>query len=309
MKLSHAIETMLLKGVAGSLSGLSWPAARERGAALGSLVGALGIRRDVARANLALAFPEQPIAWRERVLGKHYKELGRVAAEYPRMAALARAPREEVFARWDGEEHVRAALAMGRGLIFLTGHVSNFELAAAAVSRVFPMAVVAKPMSNPGAESWVRALRLESGLDLLPTGLGLRGAIRRLRAGGALAMLADQAARRDGVFVPFFGRPASTAAGPAWLSLATGAPIVFCYSVRAPDGRFELTFDAPLVPVGEAADPGAVRALTARHAALLEAVVRERPQDWFWLHKRWKTSPPSAPTFEPSAPATPREGG
>jgi KDO2-lipid IV(A) lauroyltransferase len=240
----HRVETRF--------SGLSWPAARARGAALGSLVGALGIRRDVARANLALAFPQQPIAWRERVLAEHYRELGRVAAEYPRMATLARAPREQVFARWQGEEHPRAALAMGRGLIFVTGHVSNFELAAATVSRVFPLAVVVKPMSNPGAEAWVRALRLEAGLELLPVGLGMRGAIRRLRAGGALAMLADQDARRDGVFVPFFGRLASTAAGPAWLSLATGAPIVFCYSVRAPDGRFELSFDPPLVPSGDA---------------------------------------------------------
>jgi len=295
MKLSHRVETLLLQGVVRSLSGLSWPAARERGAALGSLVGALGIRRDVARANLGVAFPERPIGWRERVLAEHYRELGRVAAEYPRMATLAGAPRDEVYARWQGEEHPRAALAMGRGLIFVTGHVSNFELAAATVSRVFPLAVVVKPLSNPGTETWVRALRLQAGLELLPIGLGMRGAIRRLRAGGALAMLADQDARRDGVFVPFFGRLASTAAGPAWLSLATGAPIVFCYSVRAPDGRFELSFDPPLLPAGDAGDTEAVRALTARHTSLLEAVVRERPQDWFWLHKRWKTLPPSSP--------------
>jgi KDO2-lipid IV(A) lauroyltransferase len=294
MSFSHRVETLLLKAVAASLAGLSWPAARERGAALGTAVGALGIRRDVARANLARAFPEQAIAWREHVLAEHYKELGRVAAEYPRMAELARSPREQVFALWQGDEHVRAALAQGRGMIFLTGHLSNFELAGAMVARQFPMAFFAKPLSNPGAEAWVSAIRLRAGLEVLQPGAGVRHVIRRLRAGGTVAMLADQDARRDGVFVPFFGRLASTPSGPAWLSLATGAPIVFCTCARAPDGRLELRFAPALVPEGEADDAPAVRALTARHTALLEAAVRARPAQWFWLHKRWKTPAPAA---------------
>ena len=112
-------------------------------------------------------------------------------------------------------------------------------------------------------------------------------------------MLADQDARRDGVFVPFFGTPASTATGPAWLSLATGAPIVFCTITRAPDGRFEMCFRQAIVPQGEASDAAVVRTLTARHTAMLEAVVRERPEQWFWLHKRWKTSPPAGDRAAP----------
>ena len=291
MRFSHRLETMLLKAVVSSLAGLSWPAARERGAALGAAVGALGIRRDVARANLARAFPRQPQAWREHVLAEHYRELGRVAAEYPRMAELARAPREQVFAGWEGVEHARAALALGRGMVFLTGHLSNFELAGAAVSREVPLAFLAKPLSNPGVEQWVSAIRREAGVEVLPTGAGVRGVIRRLRAGGAVAMLADQDARRDGAFVPFFGTPASTPTGPAWLSLATGAPIVFCTCARAADGRLEMRMLPAIVPEGDASDPEAVRVLTARHTALLEAAVRERPAQWFWLHKRWKTRP------------------
>jgi KDO2-lipid IV(A) lauroyltransferase len=186
---------------------------------------------------------------------------------------------------------------MGRGMIFLTGHLSNFELAGAMVSQVFPMAFVAKPLSNPGAEHWVSAIRRSAGLDVLPTHVGVRGVVKRLRAGGTVAMLADQDARRDGVFVPFFGRPASTPAGPAWFSLATGAPIVFCTCARAADGRLEVRFSPPIVPQGEAGDAEAVRVLTARHTALLEAAVRERPAQWFWLHKRWKTAPPASATL------------
>jgi len=294
VKFSHRVETLLLKGIVSSLAGLSWPAARARGAMLGAAVGALGIRRRVARENLARAFPDQPEAWREHVLAEHYGELGRVAAEYPRMAELARAPRDQVFAVWEGLEHARAASARGRGVIFLTGHLSNFELAGAAVAREHPLAFVAKPLSNPGAEAWVSQLRRAAGLEVLPIGAGVRGVVRRLRAGGAVAMLADQDARRDGVFVPFFGSPASTPTGPAWLSLATGAPIVFCTCARAPDGRLELRMRPALAPEGDPGDIGAVRALTARHTALLESAVRERPAQWFWLHKRWKTRPAAA---------------
>ena len=294
VRFSHRLETLLLKTIVSALAGLSWPAARARGADLGAAVGALGIRRRVARENLARAFPEQPEAWRERTLAEHYRELGRVAAEYPRMAELARAPREQVFAVWEGLEHARTAAGMGRGVIFLTGHLSNFELAGAAVAREHPLAFVAKPLSNPGAEAWVSDVRRAAGLEVLPTGAGVRGVIRRLRAGGAVAMLADQDARRDGVFVPFFGTPASTPAGPAWFSLATGAPIVFCTCARAPDGRLELRMRPALVPEGDAGGLEAVRALTARHTALLEAAVRERPAQWFWLHKRWKTRPGAA---------------
>ena len=105
-------------------------------------------------------------------------------------------------------------------------------------------------------------------------------------------MLGDQDARRDGVFVPYFGRLASTPAGPAWLSLATGAPIVFGTCVRAPDGRYEARILPPLYPEGAAHDAVAVRALTARHTALLEREVRQRPESWFWLHRRWKTAAP-----------------
>jgi len=301
MRFRHAVETLALRSLAGGLGALPWRAARACGAGLGSAVGALGVRGRVARANLALAFPDRDPAWRERVLADHYRELGRVAAEYAHLPRLARAPREDVFASFAGERYVHEARALGRGVVFVTGHIGNFELGAAGMNRVMPLAIMAKPLSNPGVEAWVGRIRAGYGVELLAYRLGVRGAIRRLRSGGALALLADQDARRDGVFVPFFGRLASTAAGPAWLSLATGAPIVFCTCVRARDGRFEMRVQQPIIPEGDASDPEAVRSLTARHAALLEAAVRERPESWFWLHRRWKTPPPS-PLSPPVSP-------
>jgi len=295
---AHRVQTLLLRATAGLLGRLPWRAALALGAGLGTLLLWLGVRRRVARANLALAFPERGPAWRTRVLAEAYRELGRVAAEYTQLPRLAARPREQVYARLEGEEHVRQAIALGRGVIFLTGHMGNFELGAAALARTVPVAILVKPLSNPGAEAWIAAQRRRSGLELLPIGPGVRAALKRLRAGGALAMLGDQDARRAGVFVPFFGRLSSTPAGPAWLSLASGAPIVFGICSRARDGRHELRILPPIVPRGEASDPAAVSALTACHARILEAAVRERPEAWFWLHRRWKTSPdpPSAGT-------------
>jgi KDO2-lipid IV(A) lauroyltransferase len=119
----------------------------------------------------------------------------------------------------------------------------------------------------------------------------MRGAFAALRANRWVAMLADQDARRHGVFVPFFGRSASTPVGPAALALRAGAPIIMGFDRRLPDGRHRLVIEPPLEIENPEASDAALR-LTAAHTARLEARVREQPPLWFWLHRRWKTSPP-----------------
>lgn len=291
MRADHLFQTALLHAVAGALRLAPRPVALAAGASLGTLLRLAGLRVRVAKANLERAFPGHDDAWRRNVLAAHYRELGRVAADYARLPALVRAPRDQVFASWGGEEHVHAARARGRGVLFMTGHFGHFELFGAAFAQLMPLAFLVKPLSNPGADAWLWRLRSAAGVDQLPIGAGVRGALKRLKAGGAVAMLADQDARRDGVFVPFFGTPASTPTGPAWLSLASGAPIVFGTCLRAPDGRYDAKFLPPIVPSGEASDPQAVLELTRRHTALLEHAITQRPESWFWLHKRWKTAP------------------
>ena len=311
-RVDHALETAALRGAAAMLRAMPRPLALGVGASLGTLVRMAGLRRRVAEANLARAFPERDAAWRRDVLAAHYRELGRVAADYARLPALVRAPREEVFASWTGEEHVRAALARGKGVVLLTGHFGHFELYGAASGHLTPIAFMVKPLSNPGADAWLSKLRADAGVEQLPIGAGVRGVLKRLKAGGAIAMVADQDARRDGVFVPFFGIPSSTPTGPAWLSLASGAPIVFGTCVRVRDGRYAAGFVPPLFPEGDANDPAAVLELTRRHTALLELAIRERPESWFWLHKRWKTAPPvtadDAARSEARASARPANG-
>jgi Kdo2-lipid IVA lauroyltransferase/acyltransferase len=284
----------LVAGLAGGLltglGALPWAGARAVGERLGDAVRGLGLRRRVARENLAAAFPEWSEAERERVLREHYRELGRVAAEYGLLGRLTRAPQGEVIVASRGMETLEAL--RGRGALLLSGHFSNFELMGAMLGRLNPVDFLVKPLSNAGVERRIARLREAAGVGCIRTSDGTRAVLRALAAGRWVAILADQDAGRHGIFVPFFGRPASTPAGPARLSLHARAPVVMGFAVRRADGRFDLEVERPL----EAPDPDApdaVERLTARHVALLEARIRTRPEMWFWLHRRWKTRPPA----------------
>lgn len=292
MRAAHLVQSGLLFGFGGALAALPRPVAQRVGAALGETIAAAGVRRRVVHDNLARAFPEHDEAWRERVLHAHYREVGRIAADYARLPELVYGPRERTFRRYEIEAPVREALAMGRGLIVLTGHFGHFELFGATIGRIAPLSFLVKPMSNPGADRWIRRIRQQSGVGAFPIGSGVRDVIKTLRGNGVIAMVGDQDARRDGVFVPFFGRLASTPVGPARFALMTGTPVVFGHALRAPDGRYDIVCGQPIVVEGRHDDPEAIRRFTAWHTAELEAAVRTRPESWFWMHKRWKTAPP-----------------
>ena len=290
MRAGDRAVSLLARGAMAGLRGLSWERARAAGERLGDAVRGLGLRRRVAQENLALAFPLWSAAERERVLREHYRELGRVVAEYAHLDRLARAPLGEVLVETAGIEALEPLRS--RGAILMSGHFSNFELMGAMVARLNPVDFLVKPLSNVGVERFIARRRAEAGVGCISTSEGQRGIYQALAAGRWVAILADQDASQRGLFVPFFGRPASTAAGPARLSLKSGAPIVMGFAVRRPDGRFDLQIEGPL-ELAEPETPDAVLRLTAHHVAVLEARVRARPELWFWLHRRWKTRPPS----------------
>jgi KDO2-lipid IV(A) lauroyltransferase len=289
---AHGVETWLVRSLAAGVRARSWERSLGPAARLGDLARVLGLRRHVAEDNLARAFPERSAAARAEILREHYRELGRVVAEYARLAELARAAPGRVVSAIRGGEHLDAA--RGRGAILLSGHFGNFELLAAVLAQRQPVDVVVRPLSNPGVEAMLARERMASGLGMIPAA-GIRRVYEALRAGRWVALLADQDARSHGAFVPFLGRPASTATGPARIALATRAPILMGFVTREPDGRMSLDVEPPLSPADPDA-PDATFRLTALHAARLEARVRARPEMWFWLHRRWKTVPPPAGT-------------
>jgi len=287
----HALETLLVRGLCAGVRSMSWRASLRLGAGMGDLAHGLAVRRAVAEANLALALPERTAAERARILVLHYRHLGQAACEYARLGELARAPEGEVIAAARGLEHVEAARREGRGAIMLGGHYGTIELLGAWLGRRHPTDFVLKPLSNPGVEAIHARQVADAGVGNIPLGVGVRRIFSALRQNRLVAMVADQDARGDGVFVPFMGRPSSTAVGPAAIALRTGAPIIMGFITRRPDGRHEIDFVPPLRP-SSVEGPDAVQALTARHTACLEAWVRRHPEMWFWLHRRWKTVPP-----------------
>ena len=288
---THALEALLLRVTAGALRGMSWRTSLGFGARLGDALRVAGLRRRVAEDNLARVEPGWEPAERERILREHYRELGRIAAEYARLPELVRSPAGQVVAEVRGGEHLEAAIRGGRGAILMTGHYGNFELLGAMLGARHPLDFVVKPLNNPLTERWLQRQRERSGVGTLRSDLHVRRVYEALRANRWVAMLADQDARRAGVFVPFLGRPASTAVGPARIALATGAPIVMGFAVRGGDGRHVLELDPPYAAEGRGED--AVRRVTAWHTARLDAWVRRHPHNWFWLHRRWKTAPPA----------------
>jgi len=285
----HLIEALLLRAAAAGFRATGWQRSLGVGARIGDAARAFGLRRRVAEDNLARVAPGWDAPERERILREHYRELGRVAAEYARMPELVQAAPGEVVSAIVGLEHLEAATARGRGVILMTGHFGNFELLGAVFGRHHPLDFVVRPLSNARVDAWLTAQRTAAGVGTLRADQDLRGIYRALRGGRWVAMVADQDARRAGIFVPFLGRPASTAVGPARVALATGAPIVMGFVVRDADGRQRCVLDPPYDP-GPAGD-GAVERITAWHTARLEQWVRRVPHAWFWLHKRWKTSP------------------
>jgi KDO2-lipid IV(A) lauroyltransferase len=172
----------------------------------------------------------------------------------------------------------------------MSGHYSNFELLGAWAARFNPVDFVVRPLSNSGVERQIERRRAAAGVGCIRASDGVRRVYQALESGRWVAFLADQDARRQGVFVPFFGVAASTPVGPARIALRTGVPIIMGFVERRADGRFDLEVCEP-IRIEDPEAPDAAMRLTAAHVAVLEERVRARPELWFWLHRRWKTRP------------------
>jgi len=206
-----------------------------------------------------------------------------------------------------GAEHYAVARARGRGVLFVTGHYGNWELAAIAHGFVSgrPLAVIARPLDNPRLERRLAALRAVSGNTVIPKRNASRAIVKVLREGGDIGILIDQDARKSGVFVPFFGLPASTTPIVASLALRTGAAILPAFCEPLAGGGHLVTY-APEIEYEPTGEPERdIVALTARCTEALERRIRTCPEMWLWAHRRWKTRPGANPGYtEGSSPET-----
>ncbi len=311
-RLRHRLEYLAFLILSAALVALPEPVALAVGASLGWLVGTVfRIRRADVDAHLVLAFPGTDRAWRRRMARGSYVHLGREGVAMFRLAGL---DRKAVLSRTDveGFEAVEAAVRAGTGALVVTGHVGNWEIGAAALAaRGLPFDVVAKGMANVAFERDLMKARERLGLRVVDVRRAPREVLRSLRAGRLVGLVSDQNARESGVFVPFFGRLASTARGPALFALRTGAPIFLGLSLRLPGRRMRYRVTLRPLPVRPTGDLEAdVLSVTAAHTALLEEAVREAPEQYFWQHRRWKTRPPTGEGPSQGAPfQEPPSGG
>ncbi|HXG05448.1 MAG TPA: lysophospholipid acyltransferase family protein [Candidatus Binatia bacterium] len=252
----------------------------------------LGRRRRLALANLAAAFPELDPRERRRLSRRAFQHLGLIVVE---LAGVLRRPLSAWLGRirLEGLEHLEDVMKRHGRALALSAHLGNWEMLSVAHRLTpYPLAVVVRPLDSPSLQVLAERARLKTGVEIITKRRALGPVLGALSAGKIVGILLDQnASRREGVFVPFFGRPASTSRALAVLALRTGTPIVPIFARRDPDGGHRVVIQAPLA-VPRTADRGqAVIELTAACARAIERAVRESPEQWLWMHDRWRTRP------------------
>ncbi len=289
---SRLVRAVVVAGIVRALAALlrlvPLAAAQLFGAAIGRL-GWHAARRDRRRAieHLAIAFPERTPDERARLARASFLHLGRTLGEALWFFTRG-CPELARHVEVEGLEGVAAARADGRPAVFITAHCGNWELLAAASNcNGLGITVVVRGIDEAPLQLLLSRLRERFGTRTVERGEAgaARELLRTLRAGGALGMLIDQDTKVDGVWVPFFGRPAYTPVGAARIALHQGTVVIPCFIERRPDGSHLVRY---LPPLDLPDDPVAATALMTR---TIEEQIRRVPEQWVWMHRRWRRQP------------------
>jgi len=242
----------------------------------------LGVSKRALR-NLAMAMPELSAAERERILIEIWDNLGRTTLEYPHITFLAEHRTEHL-----GDDHVRAALAQGKSIFFVAGHLANWEIAPAILKmHGLSLNIVYRAVNNPHVDDLIKECRGVGAAETIPK--GFRGAqrVKKLLTEHAhFGMLLDQK-QNDGIAVPFFGRDAMTASAAALFALRFDALLLPAQVERLGGAHFRVTAYPPLEIQRSGDREADVLAIMTKFNAELERWIRQRPGQWLWLHQRW----------------------
>jgi len=255
---------------------------------------------QVDRRHRKIALNNLKIAWgnelseneRRTIARRNFIHLAQVLLELPYLKKLT-PDRLDGFVTFDGIEHFKNALQKGRGVLLLASHFGNWELMALAFSlRYRPINIVVRPLDNPFLDNLITKIRTGGGNQLIPKKGSVRKMLRLLSAGEVVALLLDQnPAWYEGVFVPFFNEIACTNKALSTIALRTGAPVIPAFNVRQPDGSYRI-FGEPEVVLARSGDTTRdIEENTAKFNKIIETYVRRYPEQWFWVHQRWKTRP------------------
>lgn len=249
--------------------------------------------RKTAEFNLRLAFPEWAEAQRQAVIGQMTRHLGWMAVEFARLPRYS-AKNIQDTVLLDGHENFLEAKNRGKGVLYLTGHIGAWELSSYAHALYgFPLHYMARPLDNKPLDALVNRYRESSGNKPIYKNEAARLMLRVLRDAGTVGILADQNTMPDeGVFVDFFGVPACTTTGIARVALHTDAAVVPGYAYWDKDlGKYRLRFEPPVELVRTGNTERDIRENTQRFAKVIEGIIRKYPEQWIWIHARWKNRP------------------
>jgi KDO2-lipid IV(A) lauroyltransferase len=271
---------------------------RRAARAIGATVGAVAYRlmgrlRKTGLRNLELAYPEKPAAERERILRRLYRNLGWQLGEFCQMPKYT-SENTRGFLRYEGLEHYLAARERGKGVLIVTGHLGAWELSSFYHSLMgYPMSIVIRRLDNARVDRLVNAIRCLHGNRVLHKDDFARGLLAAMRQGETVGILMDtNMTPPQGVFVPFFGRLACTASGLARVAMKTGAAVLPGFMVwEEAEKKYVLRFGEQIPVVATGDDDADALANTARFTAVIEEWVRRYPEQWLWVHRRWKTRP------------------
>jgi KDO2-lipid IV(A) lauroyltransferase len=249
--------------------------------------------RRVAMRNLTLAMPEKTHTEHRQIVEDVFRSIARLLVTFAKMPRMHRGNVAE-WIRYEGYEHVQAGLARGRGVLFATGHLGNWEMSAFAYGMLSaPMYVLVRPLDNPLIDRLVERRRALTGNLIIEKRRSARAILSALSDNQAVGILIDQnSSPEEGVFVDFFGTQACAATGFAKIAAHSRAAVIPAFALwSGRERRFVLRF-YPEVEI-----TGSAETDTARIQKRIETVIRENPGQWLWIHRRWKTRPPGEPAI------------
>ena len=248
------------------------------------------VRKKHTIEMLTLSFPEKSPAEIRRIAKNTYKNFLKTVIDimfFPKMSD------EQIkkLMTYDDGGLFEKTYKNGKGAILLSAHYGNWELTALSFSKRYPMSVIVAKQSNPLVDKIINDIRTNHGFNAINRdSMAFKGVLKALKRNEFVAILSDQDAGKQGIFIPFFGRPASMAKGPALFAIRAGCPVLTAFGVSHPDGTMKVKIDEiPLPETGN--EEKDIEIITTEYAKKLEQAVREHPEQWFWFHRKWKTRP------------------
>lgn len=293
--MSHLSEFWLLQIFKTAVLALPLKSAQRLGDYLGLVAfHCYGSRRRIALENLRSAFPDKSEAERAKIAKGAFRNYGIALVELLWFPNLTDKSLRHLVA-FRNLDLMKTAEARGKGLVMLSGHFGNWELIALATAHAsgYPITIIVREQSNKRVSGLLDRHRCLFGNRVVSMGQSVREIIRTLSEGKVVAMAPDQSAAAEGAFVDFFGRSVATHRGPALFAIRAGAPVLMGFIMRKPDWTYDVVLEEVKTDDLAGNSDDDILELTRRHTALLEKYIRQYPDHWLWMHRRWKHTAPS----------------